>query len=211
MTVPASPAGRLPGVERAVLRDGSTVHIRPISPEDKTALARAFDHLDPDSRYRRFLSAVKRLDAKALRYFTEVDHVGHEALVAIEPDDGELVGVVRYVRLAEHPEAAEVAMTVADGWRGRGLATVLLAELTTRARAAGVERFVATCLSFNRDATKVLASLGPTTVKQCDEGVSELTVELSAAAAETALQVALGHVARGEVAIRPVGTPEEKR
>jgi RimJ/RimL family protein N-acetyltransferase len=189
-----------------VLRDGSTVHIRPISPEDKAALSQAFDRLGEESRYRRFLSAVKRLDARTLEYFTEVDHVSHEALIAIDPDDGELVGVARYVRLSREAEAAEVAMVVADGWGGRGLATVLLSQLTTLAQAAGVVRFVATCLTVNRDATRVLTSLGPTQVEPREGGVEELSIELSAQTAENALQVALGHVARGELAVQLKGT-----
>lgn len=200
-------AGELPGIQRVVLRDGSTVHVRPISPEDKAALSQAFDLLGEESRYRRFLSAVKRLDSRALEYFTEVDHVSHEALVAFDPDDGELVGVARYVRLAREADTAEVAMVVADGWTGRGLATVLLSELKTLAQAAGVVRFVATCLSFNRDATRVLTSLGPTQVTAREGGVDELSIELSATAAEDALQVALGHVARGDLAVHLAGVP----
>jgi hypothetical protein len=40
--------------ERAVLRDGSVVHIRPIRPEDRTLLERLFEQLSDESRYRRF-------------------------------------------------------------------------------------------------------------------------------------------------------------
>ncbi len=86
-------AGRLPAEERVVLRDGSTVHIRPIGPGDGEALAAAFEKLSAEARYRRFLAPVKHLDGTMLKYLTDVDHVCHEALVAVEPDNGELVGV----------------------------------------------------------------------------------------------------------------------
>jgi RimJ/RimL family protein N-acetyltransferase len=186
-------------IERVVLRDGSVVHVRPISAGDTAPLAAAIERLTPESRYRRFFSAVERLDAKTLAYFTDVDHVSHEALVALDPDHGEFVGVARYVSAAIGGDTAEVAMVVADGWHGRGLATILLAELTTRAREAGVLRFRASCLTMNRAAIEVLESLGPTTLDRSEGGFTDLTIELSRKSADAALQMALGHAARGDL------------
>jgi len=200
-------AGRLPAVERVVLRDGSTVHVRQICADDKTALAAAVDRLSPDARYRRFLAPVKQLTPATLSYLTEVDHVSHEALVALEPDNGDLVGVSRYVALDGTRLEAEVAMVVADSWGGRGLATVLLAELITRARAAGVQRFVAVCLADNRNAVNVLRSLGPSSVSLPDHGESQVSIELTAEDADAALQRALGHAGRGEVTFLPSVRP----
>jgi RimJ/RimL family protein N-acetyltransferase len=186
-------------IERVVLRDGSVVHIRPISATDAPALAAAIELLTPESRYRRFFSAVERLDAKTLAYFTNIDHVSHEALVAVDPDHGELVGVARYVSAEIGSDTAEVAMVVADGWHGRGLATVLLAELTTRARRAGVLHFRASCLTMNRQAIDVLEALGPTHLDRSGSGFTDLTIELSQSSADAALQMALGHAARGDL------------
>ena len=58
----------------------------------------AYERLSDESRYRRFLSPHKQLTDAELRYFTEVDHHDHEALVAGDPESGEWVGVARYVR-----------------------------------------------------------------------------------------------------------------
>ncbi len=196
-------AGRLPGTERVVLRDGTTVHIRPIGPDDAGALTSAFQRLSPDSRYRRFLAPVKQLDRRMLDYLTRIDHLAHEALVAVDPDNGELVGVSRYVAEDETRQSAEVAMVVADGWEGRGLATILLVELADRAREAGVQRFTALVLDQNRDALDVLSSLGPTTMSAEEYGMRGLSIELSADGAEAALQRALGHAGRGELAFLP--------
>ena len=95
--------------ERAVLRDGSVVHIRPIGPDDKALLEQGFEQLSAESRYRRFHHPVKRLGKRELDYFTTVDHTDHEALVALGPHGTELVGVARYVRLADR-QFAEVAI-----------------------------------------------------------------------------------------------------
>ena len=50
------------------------------------------------------------------------------------------MGIARYVRDAEDPQAAEIAVTIVEDWRGRGLGTGSLAQLAGRARQEGVRR-----------------------------------------------------------------------
>ena len=159
------------------LRDGSTVDVRPIRPEDKGRLARGFERLSPESRYRRFLSPVPELDRRALAYLTEVDHHDHEALIAIDPA-GEGVGVARFVRDPSEPSAAEVAVTVVDDWQGRGLGTALLDVLAERARQEGVRRFTALVLADNVDMLGLLGELGAARVVDREQGTVELAVDL---------------------------------
>jgi hypothetical protein len=102
-----------PGARTVELADGATIRVRPVEPTDAEALAEAFERLSPDSRYRRFMSATPRLSSGTLAYLVDVDHVDHEALVALDAETEEGVGVARYIRLAETPDAAEVAVTVA--------------------------------------------------------------------------------------------------
>lgn len=191
-------------IERAVLRDGSVVHIRQIHADDKESLTHAFERLSPDSRYRRFLGVVKRIGDRELRYLTEVDHVDHEALVATTIDLGELVAVARYVREPEDRAAAEVAIAVVDDRQGRGIGTVLLHELVKRANAAGIERFVALCLATNREAIELLEELGTTTESHPGSGVTRLSIELPTKAHRgTGLRRALRRAAAGELVVRP--------
>src|SRR5919197_5044015 len=123
------------------LRDGSRALIRPVRPDDKPLFAAAYERLSPESRRRRFLAAPSRLSTEDLRYFTEIDHRRHEALIALDPDTCDLVGDARYVRLPGERESAEVATFVADDWQQRGLGTALLTELTSLARANGLRRY----------------------------------------------------------------------
>ena len=95
---------------------------------------RGFARLSAASRQMRFLGVKKELSAAELRYFTDVDHHDHEALGALDHADGRGVGVARYVRDTEDPQAAEIAVTIIDDWQGRGLGTELLAQLSDRAR-----------------------------------------------------------------------------
>ena len=166
-------------MEAVELRDGSQVRIRPIEPSDKKLLQQGLERMSAESRYKRFLSPLDRLSGSQLRYFTEVDHHGHEALVAVSDDDREEpIGVARFVRLKDQPTSAEVAVTVVDAWQGRGVATSLLQRLAARARDEGIEHFTATCLARNRDVIQLLHELGVAHDRPTGGGLLEVRVDL---------------------------------
>jgi GNAT superfamily N-acetyltransferase len=129
--------------EKTVLRDGSVVLIREVEAGDAQLLADGFARLSDESRQLRFLTGKPNLTAAELRYFTHIDHHDHEALGAINPEDGRGVGIARYIRDAKDPEAAEVAVTVVDEWQRRGLGTELVDRLADRARQEGIRHFTA--------------------------------------------------------------------
>ena len=187
--------------ETVRLRDGKSISIRPIEPDDKQQLLRGFERLSPESRYRRFLTPMDRLSARLLRYLTEVDHHDHEALVAESVEGGEPVGVARYIRLADEREAAEVAVAVVDDWQGKGAGTELLRRLATRAMEEGVERFTATCLATNTDVLELLEDVAPTRVTNTGDGLAEIVVELPTRE-ENTLLAALRRAASGALAFR---------
>ena len=174
------------------------LEIRPIAPDDKAALVRGFERLSPQSRYRRFLSPHGRLTLRELRYFTEIDHHDHEALVALDPGTGEGVGVARYVRSAEDPKAAELAVAVIDDRQRQGVGTRLVSELADRAREEGIARFTALVLADNELMLNLLEEIGQVTTGEDEAGAVQVTVELP----ETGLgRVAslIRAVARGEL------------
>jgi nucleotide-binding universal stress UspA family protein/RimJ/RimL family protein N-acetyltransferase len=141
------------------LRDGSRVRLRPISASDKELLVAAFDRLSEESRYRRYFHHMRELTPEMLINFTEVDHVDHEAIVAIDQGTGEALGVARYVRFPDDASAADLAVGVVDHWQGRGLGRALLTELTRRARQEGVRTFCASVLHGNEQAVGLLAGI----------------------------------------------------
>ena len=160
------------------LRDGARVRLRPIAAEDKPLLAASFERLSEESRYRRFLTAKSRLSAPELAYLVDqVDHSDHEAITALDTDTGALLGIARYVRSAEDPETAEVAVTVADDWQRRGLGRALLDRLADRARREGVRRFSALVLGENRAALGLFADLGELR-RRTGAGDVELLIDL---------------------------------
>ena len=137
-----------PGTQ-AVLRDGSHVLIRQVQSADAPLLADGFARLSAASRWMRFLTPKKELSPAELSYFTDLDHHDHEALGALDNGDGRGVGIARFVRKADDPHAADVAVTIVDDWQGRGLGSELLARLSDRARQEGILRFTALVAAEN--------------------------------------------------------------
>jgi GNAT superfamily N-acetyltransferase len=141
------------------LRDGRRVVIRRLTPADAPELEKAFALLSAESRRLRFLGSKARLSPSELRYLTDVDGHRHEALCAIDPHTGRGVGVARFVKDPADPSRAEVAVTVVDDWQRRGLGTLLLAELTERARQEHVSHFTALVSADNRSVRRLLDRL----------------------------------------------------
>jgi RimJ/RimL family protein N-acetyltransferase len=142
------------------LRSGDVVQIRQIQPDDAPALARAYTNLGEQSRYRRFFTVMPELPEATLKAAVDVDHVDHEALVAVPLLSAEITGECRFIRLPGQPDTAEVGVTVVDAWQGRGLGSALLASLSERAAEAGIEYFTAEVPAENRTMLALLPGLG---------------------------------------------------
>jgi RimJ/RimL family protein N-acetyltransferase len=148
-----------------VLADGTRLGFRPLRAGDRDDLAAFFYRLTPESRRRRFLGAKRELTPKELRYFTDIDHVCHEAVAAIDRSDDTIVGVGRYAHADGQPAAAHIAVAVADDHHGEGIGTLLAQSTVQRARANGFRRLIATTLWENAPARALARRAGfrPTT------------------------------------------------
>jgi GNAT superfamily N-acetyltransferase len=179
---------------------GVAVEIRPIEPGDKQALASGFERLSEESRYRRFLSPRGPLTQAELRYFTEIDHCDHEALVAVDPLTSEGVGVARFVRSEDDPTVAELAVAVVDDWQGHGVGSRLTTALAQRAREEGITSFTALALAENDAMLGLLQELGDVRTGHTRLGTVELEVDLPGAGMGR-LRRLLRAVARGDVTV----------
>ena len=127
------------------------------------------------ARYDRFLGPKPKLSSAELSYLTDVDHRTHEALAAVDPEDGAIVGIARYASGSEDAGIADVAFFVLDPWQGQGIATRLGRQLVARADASGIARLTASTFASNRAARVVLRRLGFRTT-----GIGAGVVELAA-------------------------------
>ena len=135
--------------------------VAPLSAEDRGRFLSGLQHASAESLYKRFMTPIERFSESQLRYLLEVDHRDHEALLAVDEESGEAVGVGRFVRLPKSPEVAEAAVIVVDPWQGRGLGKALSRLLAERALELGVSRFEALLLVENEAMMALLESLGP--------------------------------------------------
>ncbi|HSU92007.1 MAG TPA: GNAT family N-acetyltransferase, partial [Sporolactobacillaceae bacterium] len=144
-----------------VLRDGGSIHIRAIRPNDRERLLQHFKGLSEQSIYYRFFGIKRTLDDAELARFTQLDFANHVGLVATLREDGNerFIGVARYVRLTE-PTRAEVAFAVLDKHQGRGIGTVLLEHLRRIAHQSGISEFEADVLGDNNRMLEVFAKSG---------------------------------------------------
>ena len=175
-----------------------SIEIRPVQAEDRAALAAGYDRLSERSRYRRFLSPHPRLTDAELRYFTEIDHHDHEALVATDTTSGDGVGIARFIRSPVDHRVAELAVAVADDWQGQGIGTRLAVALADRAREEGIAAFTALVLTDNALMLSIIRELGVVHDAHIEEGITELTVDLPEHGLGPVSQL-LRRVARGEI------------
>jgi len=130
---------------------GPPLKIRALRPDDLERELRFIEGLSEATRYQRmqyFARGVSPTDAARL---LKMDYVDSLALAAVHEHDGddEIVGVSRYARIPDTPQA-ECAIVVADQWQGRGLGTELMRSLALAARARGLQTLEGLSLADNQ-------------------------------------------------------------
>jgi acyl-CoA synthetase (NDP forming)/RimJ/RimL family protein N-acetyltransferase len=164
-----------PDVLDVILRDGSTLRLRPPGEDDRPALLALFRSLSPESLHMRF-HGLPAITPKLVASALEPDWTDRGALIGtLAADDrGErVVAVATYDRLRD-PVKAEVSFAVADELQGRGIGTRLLERLAALAAGKGIERFVAVVLPENAAMLRVFSDAGFDVARKLEEGTVEL-------------------------------------
>ena len=157
------------------LRNGTSVRLRAIRPDDELRLMALCRRLSPRTVYERFFSFRPLLPEQA-HAFANVDYRQRMAIVA-EVDDGrepELVGVARYGPSDEG--TADIGLVVADAWQGLGLGSLLLEEILHAGEQRGIHEFSAEVLTDNRRALSLLARHTTITRRTVGNGVTSVVL-----------------------------------
>jgi acetate---CoA ligase (ADP-forming) len=187
-TAPASA-----GATDVILRDGSTLRLRPPASEDAEALLEFVTGLSERSLYLRF-HGFPALGPKLVEPVLDPDWQERGALVGSL--DGRIVALANWVRLRD-PRAAEVAFAVGDEHQGRGIGTRLLEQLAARAAETEIEEFVAEVMQSNAAMLGVFRAAGFAVTRAGEAG--ELEIRLAIAPTNSYQE----HVAaRDHVAVR---------
>lgn len=200
--------------ETVRLQDGQDVELRLVRPTDRETVERGFEHLSPESRYRRFFTPKHHLTRAELDYLTRVDQWDHVALGAVRAGangEDEGLGVARFVRAEARPNVAEAAIAVVDEVQGLGLGTVLFQRLVAAARERGIDHFSASVQAGNQAVRQLVGDLG-VEATAVSSGVIEAEIALpdlppdqppAEPPRDTASYQVLRHAARGELDVIP--------
>ncbi len=174
VSTPSATSAQYPRDREAdvVLRDGSTLRIRPVRADDEAALRAFFSALSEESMVLRFFgrASVDWVTSWAL----DVDYANRFALVAVSGAEHAIVAHAAYVRTGRH--RAEVAFVVSDPWQGHGIATILLAQLADAAQRHGISTFTSVVMPVNHRMIEVFRESGFPVDTRSAPGV--ITIEL---------------------------------
>jgi RimJ/RimL family protein N-acetyltransferase len=163
------------------LKNGASVKIRSVHPDDKGRFSEAFRNLEAGSIRTRFFHHKKSLTDQDLKAATEVDFERDVALVAVIEKNGTeiIIAGARYAVLEAAAErAAEVAFTVEEDYQGQGLAGRLLRHLILIAREKGLSRFVAEVLPENKAMLGVFSRSGLPITQTVSDGTAHISLSL---------------------------------
>ena len=143
------------------LRDGTVVLIRPLRPEDREREEDFLRAMSPDAKRLRFLCSFREASPALIDQLMDVDNDKRTAFVALAHEDGHLheVGVSRYSASVDETRC-ECAVTVAEHWRHRGLAVVLMRHLIDMARKHGFRQMYSLDAADNQAMQDLAAYLG---------------------------------------------------
>jgi GNAT superfamily N-acetyltransferase len=161
------------------LRDGRTVVIRSLRPEDRGGLLAAVGRISDQSLYRRFFAFKRGFTDQEVDFYVNVDFVSHVALVALVEEDGQpvIVGGGRYIVVL--PCQAEVAFAVDDAHQGQGIGTTLMRHLVALARNAGLSALIADVLPENTAMLKVFETSGLAITTRREPDATHVVLQLS--------------------------------
>lgn len=149
--------------ERVRLSGDKILLLRLVRPDDKERLHKGFRNLSPHSRHKRFFATKESLTNEELDYYTEIDQDKHFALGVVElnerGEEGDGVGVARFIRYPDDATSAEVAVTVIDRMQGKGIGRIMLQKLFAAAAERNIRKLRFECLPHNREMQKLIRSV----------------------------------------------------
>lgn len=167
------------------LRDGSTVTVRPVAPDDADDVSDLFGRLSSESVRRRF-HGIHVPSPNEIRAFVEVDYRDRFGLVASTSmgDEPRVVALASYVKTAS--AKAEIAIAVDDPFHGKGVGSILIEHLCEAASEAGVKVFEAEIQAANSEMLEVVRALKMPVETTLEAGVvhAEFPTSLTPAAIE---------------------------
>ena len=150
------------------LSDGSAAFLRPVRPEDDELFRRFFTKVTDEDLRLRFFQTIRHFSHEFIAQLTQLDYARSIALVAIDPDDGEMLGAVRLHADANY-DHGEYGILVRSDLKGQGLGWRLMQTIIEYARWLGLRSIEGEVLQENRTMLDMCRRLGFTTTTNPDD------------------------------------------
>jgi acetyltransferase len=160
------------------LRDGRTVLLRPIKPEDEPLWLEMFQNFSEESIRYRFFQIIKDTPHEIRVRYCNIDYDREMAIVAELNEEGRrrILGVVR-VSLEPDRKSGEIAFIIADPWQGLGLGTKMVDHVIEICKDMKVEMLYGIMLPDNYRAINLMKKMG-FALKYQDDGTVQGTLNL---------------------------------
>jgi acetyltransferase len=154
------------------LRDGRTVLLRPIKPEDEPLWLEMFQSFSQESIRYRFFQIIKDTPHEVRVRYCNIDYDREIAIVAELTEEGrrKILGVVRLIAEPDG-RSGELAFIVADPWQGLGLGTKMIEYVIEICKDKGLETIYGIMLPDNRRAIGLMKDMGFTIEDREDDTV----------------------------------------
>ncbi|PWQ94343.1 bifunctional acetate--CoA ligase family protein/GNAT family N-acetyltransferase [Leucothrix pacifica] len=155
-------------VENQQLADGTDIVLRPIRPDDTGLLTTFMDSLSSEAKYFRFMHALHHLSPEMLVRFTQIDYDLEMAVVAVEQEEGRVLGVARFLSNPDNI-SCEFALVVSDARQNQGLGHRLMSKLIEVAYDKGLSVIEGEVLANNHKMLGLMKSMEFTIVNDPED------------------------------------------
>ncbi len=165
--------------ETLTIKGGREVFVRPVRPEDEDLFKAFFEKVQPEDLRLRFFAPVRDFNHRFLAQLTQLDYARAMAFAAIDPETGDLLGVVRLHADPDH-RSGEYAIMVQSHLKGIGLGWALMKLIIRYAKADGIETITGEVLKENSSMLTMCQSLGfQVSTSPDDPGIAHVTLQVS--------------------------------
>ncbi len=160
------------------LRDGRSILLRPIKPEDESLWLKMFQNFSEESIRYRFFHIIKDTPHEMRARYCNIDYAREMGIVAELEEKGQrqILGVVRLI-IEQGGKTGEIAFIVADPWQGLGLGSKMLDHMIEICKDRGLHNVYALTLPDNYRAIRLLKQRGFTIQYRNDEAKATLNLK----------------------------------
>ncbi|WP_413283311.1 GNAT family N-acetyltransferase [Vibrio sp. MA40-2] len=162
--------------EKVTLKNGESIKLRPILPEDEHAHAGFIKNVSKEDLYKRFFTEVGEFNHEALANLTQIDFDREIAFVAVT-DVGEILGVSRALINPENTDA-EFAILIRSDLKGQGLGRLLMTRIIDFCRNKGTTQMSGMTMPTNRGMLTLAQKLGFKIDVQFEDGTADMLLDL---------------------------------